>query len=272
MKLVSAGTITKASKLSTWYPDFPNAEIITIEQLLQMRSGIFDSLDDELIGLYYDDPLMKVDADSLIKLSALNAKKFTEPDVKTVYCNIGYVLLEQIVEKVSGKDIRTYLKENIFDPLGLSNTAYPEITDLPGANRGYGWNSSSKEFEDKTVLNPNVPGGAGAMYSTIADLRTYVRALYTGELLTPELQKERMHTSGINGSQIVKYGEGIGQVGKFWGHNGTIMGFSTEMYYLPEKDAVIIICVNKLDKDDVSMTSNLFAAVTKIIFPEYVDW
>ncbi len=68
------------------------------------------------------------------------------------------------------------------------------------------------------------------------------------------------------------YGEGIEKLGNSWGHNGTIFGFSSEMFYLPEEDAVILVNVNRLDVDDQSKSTDLFLAVSKTFFPEYVDW
>jgi D-alanyl-D-alanine carboxypeptidase len=61
-------------------------------------------------------------------------------------------------------------------------------------------------------------------------------------------------------------------MGEFCGHNGTIFGFSSEMFYLPEEDAVIVVNVNRLDADDESKSTDLFLAVAKILYPEYVDW
>lgn len=62
------------------------------------------------------------------------------------------------------------------------------------------------------------------------------------------------------------------EFGSFRGHNGTIFGFSSEMWYLPDENATIIINVNRLDLDDHSKSTDLFLLVTKTLFPEYVDW
>jgi D-alanyl-D-alanine carboxypeptidase len=71
---------------------------------------------------------------------------------------------------------------------------------------------------------------------------------------------------------FVKYGQGIELIGKFQGHNGTIFGSSTEMYYLPEKGAVIVINANRLDLDDHSQSTDLFLQISKLLFPEHVNW
>ena len=52
------------------------------------------------------------------------------------------------------------------------------------------------------------------------------------------------------GNGVARYGEAVTQLGPFCGHNGTIMGFSTEAWYLPAEDAVVVVNVNRLDADD----------------------
>jgi D-alanyl-D-alanine carboxypeptidase len=273
LQLVDQGKLSKSDKLSNWFPNFPNADHITVDDLLRMRSGIADSADAELLQQYYDDPLMKFDASDSIKRAAGKAGQFEPPDQKTKYVNVNYNLLEEIIRHVPGNDIGVQITEGIFKPLGMKNSWYPTTSDMPGELRGYGWNGRAQKFEDKTVLNPALPGGAGAIISTLADLRTYVRALCKGTFLRPETQKARLEAEPLDGAQpFIKYGEGLALIGRFCGHNGTINGFSSEMFYLPERDATIIINVNRLDADDKSQSGTLFAVLTRIAFPDYVQW
>jgi D-alanyl-D-alanine carboxypeptidase len=105
------------------------------------------------------------------------------------------------------------------------------------------------------------------------DLEKYARALYQGALLSRETQQKRLETEVFKGAPpILQYGEGILKQGEFYGHNGTIFGFSTEMYYLPAEDSVIVINVNRLDLDDKSWSGGLFAAISRLVFPEHVSW
>jgi D-alanyl-D-alanine carboxypeptidase len=155
----------------------------------------------------------------------------------------------------------------------MKHTWYPTNNDLPGHLHSYSWNAQTGKFDDKTVLNPNIPGGAGAIISTMSDLKTYAEALCTGRLLKPDTHKARLATQPLEGlPDFIGYGEGIAKFGHFCGHNGTIFGFSSEMWYLPEKDAVIVINVNRLDLDDQSQSADLFLAITKMLFPAYVQW
>lgn len=273
LELIDQGKLSKSDKLSKWFPDFPNADQITVDDLLRMRSGIADAADAELLKQYYDHPLAPFTADDMIKRAAAKVSQFIPPDQKTIYTNVNYSLLEEIIGKVSGKPIGVQITEGILKPLRMKDSLYATTDKLPGHLRGYSWNAQTRKFEDKTLLNPALPGGAGAMISTVADLKTYVKALCKGTLLKPETQKARLESQPIDGlPAFVQYGEGIAKFGKFCGHNGTIMGFASEMYYLPEKDATIIINVNRLDVDDKSFATPLFLALSKIAFPEYVNW
>jgi D-alanyl-D-alanine carboxypeptidase len=271
--LVDQGQLSKSDTLSNWYPDFPNADEITIDDLLRMRSGIADYWDEETIKQYYDNPLENVTNEDIIRATAARADQFEPPDEETKYTDTNYNILGAILEKVSGKDIATQLTENILIPLGLNNTFYPINNELPGGLHGYGKTAQSGEFEDKTILNPAPADGAGAMISDISDLGVWARALYKGDLLNPDTQQARLETQPLEGAPTggAGYGEGIGGGnGGIWGHGGTISGFSTEMWYIPEQDATIVISVNRSDEEMDSHSGDVLLAVLKNLFPEYI--
>lgn len=273
LQLIDQGLLSKTDKLAKWFPDFPNANLITIDDLLRMRSGIADSADEEMLKLYYQKPLVDFSPAMSFARSAAKKAQFIPPNQKTKYNNVNYNFLEVIVERVTGRRLGEQIAKTILKPLGMNNSLYPYDNKLPGHLRGYGLNPQTRQFEDKTISNPSLPGGAGAMISTLADLRVYARALAQGALLKPETHLERLQGQALEGApDIVRYGQGIGQLGKFYGHNGTIMGFSTEMWYLPEKDAVIVINVNRLDADDRTQAGELFFLMAKLLFPEHVSW
>ena len=272
LQLVDQGKLSKSDKLSKWYPDFPNADEITIDNLLSMRSGIADYWDEETIKQYYDNPFENVTNEDIIEAAAAKADQFEPPDQETKYTDTNYNILGAILEKVSGNDIATQLTENILIPLGLNNTFYPTNNELPGGLHGYGMNSQSGEFEDKTILNPAPADGAGAMISDLSDLGVWARALYNGDLLNPDTRQARLETQPLEGAPTggAGYGEGIGGNGGIWGHGGTISGFSTEMWYIPEQDASIVISVNRSDEEMDSHTGDVLLAVLKSLFPESI--
>jgi D-alanyl-D-alanine carboxypeptidase len=271
--LIDQGKVAGTDPVSKWFPSLPHAEKITIDNLLRMQSGIVDPIDHQTMKDYYHNTFLRVPLNALLERASAHGDHFGTAGQRTVYTDFNYILLGHIVERVTGKELGSYLRETVLTPLGLRSTAIPSDSKLPGELRGYGWNGKTKEFEDKTELDPQLAGGAGAMVSTVGDLETFARAAYKGSFLKPFTQKARLQCKPIYGAPaIYQYGEGIGRFGRFYGHNGGIPGFSSEMFYLPEKDATIIICVNRNDENELSHADGLFFRLTKIVFPQYVDW
>lgn len=273
LQLVDDGTIALTDKVSTWYPSFPNGGVVTIDHLLRMRSGFADSLDAAFLKEFYANPTAPLAPQRMIDRAAARGAEFVAPDTVTRYNNLGYAMLGEIAAKAAGKDLRTLLDERILKPLGMTATAYPRATELGGSTRGYLYNPGTARFEDLTVLDPSPAGGAGAMTSTLADLKVYARALCRGTLLKPQTQALRLQGTTLDGEpEFVKYARGVELLGNFCGHNGTIFGFSSEMFYLPAKDAVIVVNVNRLDLDDRSRSTELFLLLTRQLFPQDVNW
>jgi D-alanyl-D-alanine carboxypeptidase len=265
LQLVDEGNLLKSDKLSKWYPNFPNAEKITIDHLLSMRSGIVDPPWEDIIGSL-------TSPQEAIKASADLGGAFLPPGQRTEYRNINYVILGEIIGKVSGKDTGDQIARSILDPLGMKDTSYPTDSTLPGDLRGYTLDPSTGEQKDVTSFDPSAEGGSGAMVSDVSDLKVWAEAVCTGKLLKPDTKRVRLRTHHLSGEpDFVGYGEGIYKVGEFCGHGGRQPGFSSAMWYLPERDATIVVNVNREDQNSPSGPSEaLTGTIANILFPEYV--
>jgi D-alanyl-D-alanine carboxypeptidase len=273
LQLVEEGELSKSDKLAEWYPDFPNAEKITVDDLLRMRSGIVEGSDmDAFWEAYEKDRLAGVSADDVIERAAQSSAQLGyPPDQRTEYTNVNYVLLGKIVEKVSGEDLGAHLSRTILEPLGLEDTTYPKTSDLPGDLHGYHRDIARVEPVDTTVVNPDPIAGAGAMVSDVPDLRIWAKAVCTGRLLEPETHEARLRTQPLSGSpDQVGYGEGIIKAGSFCGHGGDLFGFNSQMLYLPQRDATIVISVNKTDPYAEPPAEALAGDIVAILFPKHV--
>lgn len=130
MQLVQAGKLATSDKLSKFFPDFEAGEKITIEMLLNMRSGLTDHInaaDDFFPKNIYRRIEVKQMAcepvDENLVLEYLNqAPLLAEPDSTYFYCNTNYFLLARIIEEVSGMSFADYMQKNIFDCCGMSRT------------------------------------------------------------------------------------------------------------------------------------------------------
>jgi D-alanyl-D-alanine carboxypeptidase len=261
LQLVEEGKLSKSDTLSKWYPDFPNADQITVEDLLRMRSGIVDSFDEEWWEDYEQNALADVSAEDMIERSASRGGRFATPGQRTVYTNVNYVILGEIVEKESGEDIGTYITRNLLKPLGMENTIYPANNDLPGELHGYSWDVYTGELKDTTNHNPIAGGAAGAMTSDVSDLKIWAEAVCTGKLLEPETHKARLRTHDW-------YGEGIVKMGSFCGHGGDLPGFNSAMWYLPHRDATIVININRTNPTGEPLADILARIIIEILFPK----
>jgi D-alanyl-D-alanine carboxypeptidase len=265
LQLVDEGKLSKSDKLSKWYPDFPNAEKITIDHLLSMRSGIVDPPWDDLIGGL-------TSPQEAIEASAGLGGAFLPPGQRTEYTNINYVILGEIIGKVSGRDTDDQIAQSILEPLGIKDTVYPTDSELPGDLRGYTLDFSTGRLKDVTSFDPSAEGGAGAMISDVSDLKVWAEAVCTGELLKPDTHRARLRTHHLSGEpDFVGYGEGITKVGEFCGHDGRQPGFVSEMWYLPERDATIVVNINREEQYTSAPSEALVLTIANILFPKYVS-
>jgi D-alanyl-D-alanine carboxypeptidase len=263
--LVDRGQLTKTDTISKWYPNFPNAGSITIDDLLRMRSGIPAPNDDEVLARVYDHPL--ADAPSFDEEMASYAKlksQFKPPNSIGVYTDFNYDILAAIAEKVTGKNIGTLITENVITPLKLTHTSYPTDDKVPGGLHGYGWNSSTNKFDDKTLFSPPLAGAAGAVISNAEDLDVFSRAVCHGQLLKPATFKAQLEGKPLEGTNAI-YGEGIATGPGICGHSGTINGYSSDMYYFEKLDATLVINVNRLDRDNKSRSTAILGMVANLM-------
>lgn len=259
--------------LDEYFPEFPHADNITIRHLLNMNAGIPDFADAAFLEDWHDDPLMDFSLEEAVEMAAAREDAFIEPGEKVIYTNVNYTLLGLIIEQVTGNAVAEEFEQHLFSELGLEDTIYPTDPDLPGSLRGYSWDAEREEFIDITELNPLVPNTGGAVISSMPDLKVFADALYHGTLLSEETHQEQMQALAFDGEpEWIRYGLGILDMGGFWGHNGTIFGFSSEMYYFAPEDTIIIINVNRSDRDDMSYSTDLFLGIAAHLFPEEVEW
>jgi len=265
LQLVEAGTLRKTDTMSRWYPAFPNAASITIDDLLRMRSGIAAPEDDVVLASVYDRPLADhpTPAEQIAESAALRSK-FIPPNTKGAYTDLNYVILGEIVRRVTGQDIGYYIARGIIKKLQLRETFYPTESSLPGGLHGYGWNRATRRFDDKTLFNPALAGPAGAMISSLPDLHVYARAICRGGLLRPATQREMLFAQPL-GAPNVRYGEGVLNNDGICGHSGTINGFNTDMYYFAKTDTTVVINVTRLDKDNAPQTTPYLRAIFKLL-------
>lgn len=227
LELASDGKLRLDDRVRRWLPSLPPAaDAITIEHLLTHRSGLIDY--EDVIPDGTKEQLL--DADVLRLLEAQDRTYFA-PGTKYQYSNSGYALLALIVEKASGESFATFLRERIFEPLGMTNTAAGSNV----ANRAFG------TPEDQSLTSAVL--GDGGVYSSIDDLAKWDAALYDSKYaiaFTP-----RTPTDDPN----VHYGYGW-RIGTHRGermvwHSGETRGFRNVLIRFPDRRLTVVVLTNR---------------------------
>ncbi len=246
--LVEHDSLSLDDKLSKFFPGFPAyADKITIENLLQHTSGILAYED------YMDDTLtiQLKDKDVLDILMAQDSVYF-KPGSEHRYSNSGYALLALIVEKVSGESFAGFLKRNIFDPLGMTNTVAFEEGISTVANRSYGYKDTDSGwvFSDQSLTSAVL--GDGGIYTSVKDMQKWDRALSSYKLISGELQEKAWSKGKTTNGEVFDYGYGWrldeydNHVTRY--HTGSTCGFSNVYFRFPEEGISVLVLMNIPDK------------------------
>lgn len=244
MQLVESGDLSLDDLLTDHLPDYPTqGHDVTIRHLLTHTSGIksytsldawrpqmpLDLSDEELVALFQDEPFD------------------FEPGERYLYNNSAYYLLGMIIEEVSGLTYRDYVRERLFESLGLSDTWYcDERPIIPGRAEGY--SAAGDELRNDDPISMSQPGAAGALCSTVPDLLSWATALRSGDVVSAASFQEMTTPASLNDGSETGYGFGLG-VGEYEGHarvshGGGINGFNSMLAHYPESDLDVVVLVN----------------------------
>jgi D-alanyl-D-alanine carboxypeptidase len=274
LQLVDQARLSRDDHLSMFVPGVDNGDRITIRQVLDMTSGIYDFTHDARVGKrFYAKPTLRFGPAQCFAILRRHKPAFA-PGTKAVYCDSNYYLLGLVLEKVTGRPAGRVIADQILKPLGLSQTSFPTGPPLPKpfAHGYFGGLDLTDPLVDKTGLNPNFGFTAGAMQPTLRDLHKWARVLASGTLLSPALQAQRLQTVPFPnpGPVDISYGLGIFKLDNLLGHNGAVLGYSTAMFYLPSKMATIVVWGNN-STNETTPTTTIAFDVAEILFLKAVD-
>lgn len=253
LQLVEKGELSLDTSLTDIFENFPDyGQTITIEHLLQHTSGIKDY-----------GPMGKVDVlrqfvdkDVLDFTMSLDSADFPVGE-RHEYSNTAYVVLTQVLEKITGQTFREYLKENIFEPAGMENTLAYENGINEVSNRAYGYSIEENGIILETDQNKwSALLGDGGIYSNLEDLYKWDQLLYTDKLLGQGYMDMSFTNQKINDGSLMDYGFGW-RIENYKGmdihyHTGSSIGFRNIIYRIPSKNFSAVILTNRDDGGEFS--------------------
>jgi D-alanyl-D-alanine carboxypeptidase len=250
----------------------PNAEHITIRELCEMRSGLFEAYDTPEI-----DPLkvtgeMTFDPRTLVGW-AVKQKPHFPPGTAYNYSNTNYLILGLVIESVTKDSVADQIRTRLLVPFDLAQTSYPETQAMPKPwAHGYGL-GPHRDWEDVSNTIPvSLMGAAGEIISDVADMKRWVSLYVTGKTNAAATQRERLDCIPI-GQGNLAFGLGIGCSAGWYGYTGGLPGYNTAGYYFPSSGVTIIAWVTlQADKPAPGVANALFRDIATIMTPENIPF
>ncbi len=269
LQLAQEGALRLDDSVAIYRPDVPNGANITIGQLLNMRSGLYDFVGDpEFWPTIEREPTKAWKPEELLAIAF--GHEHRDPGVFG-YCNTNTVLLGLIAERLDRKPLSDIFRDRLFVPLGLTDTLLPDAhsTAIPAPRaRGYGYDSLLYMFNnvpypphiraaakagtltprDFTDVNPSLAWASGAVISTASDLARWIEALVGGQLFNAAYQRtwrESPQPANPSNPNGVRYGYGIAQrpvgANRIFFHNGEVPGYNTFACYDPMNRVTLVV-------------------------------
>ncbi|HEX3760884.1 MAG TPA: serine hydrolase domain-containing protein [Kofleriaceae bacterium] len=252
LQLRDQGKLDLGETIKTYLPGYtgPGADKVTIHQLLDHTSGIdnFDKVKSAADAIEHGVPVYQAPytTDELLH-KFCSGPLVHAPGTTFDYNNADYIILGKIIEQRHGKPYEQVLQERILDPLHLTGTGVLHQRDIVADL------ADTYFLRDDKVLVNDLPGypenwyAAGAMYSTVEDLRVFANALFGGKLLSAE-SLALMIKPGLD-----HYGYGVwtydttirGTTYHVVKRPGRIMGAQSQLYHVMTPDITVIILSNQ---------------------------
>ncbi|MFF3721032.1 serine hydrolase domain-containing protein [Streptomyces erythrochromogenes] len=285
--LAQEGRLRLADPVSDYVPGVPNGRNITVEQLLKMRSGLYNYTDAPELSASLDVEPAKARTPQEMLAIAFSRPPNFPPGTAYEYSNTNYALLGLVAEKAGGQPLERQFRERLTGPLALKGTSLPGIRDtsLPApSSHGYMYGGTAYALTDKpypadvrraaesgklkpldyTRQNPSYAYAAGGAVSTAEDLATWIRSLTTGKVLNPAFQKQWLDSPQAEdpaAPEGQKYGYGIAYQrfnpkAAMYFHGGELPGFNSFMGHDPDNDVTLVVWTNLTLSPDGRTTAN----------------
>ncbi len=245
LQLKEQGKLNLRDPLGKYVPEYPQGKSITIEQLLWQVSGVPDYTSvNHFVRIAGSTPGGLDPALALIAKKPLDFK----PGTRFEYSNTNYLLLGAVVARVSGLPWETYIRKNIFEPAGMTNTGFiQDESSMPDVATGYERGKKGR-LQVAPPLHGPWAGSAGGIVSTVADMAKWDAAFFGGKVVGSQDVSVATTAHRLASGKSTGYGFGwfidkkAGQ--PQIGHTGGTFGFASENEYFAKLHEFVIVLTN----------------------------
>ncbi|MFC2064253.1 serine hydrolase domain-containing protein [Chloroflexota bacterium] len=247
--LEAEGKLSLDDDIRSHLPNMPDlGHVLTIRNLIHHTSGVRDSFPELLALAGWRDTDATTTTDVLRLLESQQATNFTPGD-EFVYCNSNYVLLAEIVSKVSGSTFAEFCRTMIFEPLGMTNTVINDNFYVTIKKRVSSYYEDNGAWYFAPVTDSVV--GPTNVYTSLEDFAKWVDNFRTHRIGGDDLHKRILEPGSLNNGRELDYAFGleIGQAHthKGWGlveHGGSQAGYSSWMIHIPDRKITSVVFFN----------------------------
>jgi CubicO group peptidase (beta-lactamase class C family) len=244
--LEKRGKLSVQDDVRKYLPEIPDyGHKITILHLLNHTSGLRDYLAlFELAGMNIDS--VTTEQDALAILARQKGLNF-EPGSDWLYSNSGFFLLSVIVKRASGKTLREFAAENIFEPLQMKQTIFRDEHTLLVPNRALAYDPKDAGAGYALDVSYFEQTGDGAVHTSVEDLLKWDENFYSGKVGGKDFLDEIQEPGKLNNGKTLDYAKGL-FVGKYRGlrfvdHGGSWGGYRAQLLRFPEQHfSVACLC------------------------------
>ncbi|MEO7086610.1 MAG: serine hydrolase domain-containing protein [Gemmatimonadaceae bacterium] len=270
--LEEQGRISPSDDIRKYVPELTDfGKVVTIDHLVHHTSGIRDfwTLVD-LAGTRPDDGYTVTD---ILAIAARQRHLNFDPGAEYAYSNTGYVLLGVVVQRVTGESLREFAAEQIFTPLGMSNSHFHDNHNEPVHGRAFAYSPSLRGGYTINVWNNDIVGQGGLM-TTVEDLQKWDENFYTGRVGGKAFLARQLQRGVLNDGTKLAYAYGL-EVGSYRGlpiveHSGSTGGYRTDITRFPSVHTTVVTMCNVSNANSVGLAHQTADAVLGAQFSQPV--
>jgi D-alanyl-D-alanine carboxypeptidase len=274
IQLAEEGRLDLDDRLSRWLPDYPLASSISLRQLLNHSSGLFNYFEHPTYTRrVFGSPNYLWEPHEV--LTTFQAAPYFNPGAGYHYSNTGFILLGLVIEEVTGRPLGEEYRARFFEPLELDEAHFQgDGPPPPPAAHGYlVTDDGPRLISDGTDYRPttsaaSVAWAAGSIVASAADLATWAHALYGGELLEPASLAEM---TDLTSNPYARESYALGTRSRLiagrrvFGHTGSLRGFAAAMWHFPAERLSVVVLSNRGRIDVNPIADRLAAAALRSI-------
>jgi CubicO group peptidase (beta-lactamase class C family) len=249
--LEKRGKLSLNDSLQKFFTSFPDyGKNITIKDLLTHTSGLIDYED-----LMPANQITQLHDTNCIQLMYMTDSLYFPAGTKYKYSNTGYSILSLIVEQVAGISFAQFLKENIFNKIGMKTSVAFEEGKSKVANRAYGHSYSNGGWTQTDQSVTSAVLGDGGIYTNVEEYAKWIKANWSYKLISPAMQNRAWSKTKLTNGITVDYGYGW-HVEDFMNithpyHDGSSIGFRNSAGLFPEQKLMVIVLTNRNEHDPI---------------------